>query len=79
MQNFRVLSQFYSTNFSIGCCLLGFLTQLHRGLGKVVCLISMAAGGNSQQNLRKAIGAIKDSTKVGLAIVNSEYKVGLLL
>uniref|UniRef100_A0A7N0T6M1 ENTH domain-containing protein n=1 Tax=Kalanchoe fedtschenkoi TaxID=63787 RepID=A0A7N0T6M1_KALFE len=36
----------------------------------------MAAGSGSgpQQNLRKAIGAIKDSTKVGLVIVNSEFK-----
>ncbi|KAL6539651.1 hypothetical protein OROHE_011422 [Orobanche hederae] len=34
----------------------------------------MAAGSSSQQNLRKAIGAIKDSTSVGLAKVNSEYK-----
>jgi hypothetical protein len=31
----------------------------------------------SQQGLRKALGAIKDSTKVGLAKVNSTYKVGL--
>jgi len=30
----------------------------------------------SQQSLRKALGAIKDSTKVGLAKVNSTYKVG---
>lgn len=29
----------------------------------------------SQQSLRKALGAIKDSTKVGLAKVNSTYKV----
>ncbi|GER37321.1 ENTH/ANTH/VHS superfamily protein [Striga asiatica] len=34
----------------------------------------MAAGSSSQQNFRKAIGAIKDSTSVGLAKVNSEYK-----
>ncbi|XP_020549371.1 putative clathrin assembly protein At5g35200 isoform X3 [Sesamum indicum] len=35
----------------------------------------MAAGsGSSQQNLRKAILAIRDSTKVGIAKVNSEYK-----
>lgn len=30
----------------------------------------------SQPSLRKALGAIKDSTKVGLAKVNSTYKVG---
>ncbi|KAJ8767391.1 hypothetical protein K2173_017435 [Erythroxylum novogranatense] len=34
----------------------------------------MAAGVNTPQTLRKAIGALKDSTKVGLAKVNSEYK-----
>ncbi|KAI3446694.1 hypothetical protein Pfo_003359 [Paulownia fortunei] len=34
----------------------------------------MAAGSSSQQNFRKAIGAIKDSTSVGIAKVNSEYK-----
>lgn len=33
------------------------------------------AGGSTQQSLRKALGAIKDSTKVGLAKVNSDYKV----
>ncbi|KAL5985709.1 hypothetical protein ACLOJK_027696 [Asimina triloba] len=32
------------------------------------------AGGGTQQSLRKALGAIKDSTKVGLAKVNSDYK-----
>ncbi|BBN03291.1 hypothetical protein MPTK1_2g22330 [Marchantia polymorpha subsp. ruderalis] len=32
------------------------------------------AGGSTQQNIRKALGAIKDSTKVGLAKVNSDYK-----
>ncbi|KAL9151061.1 hypothetical protein ABFS82_11G029500 [Erythranthe guttata] len=34
----------------------------------------MAAGSSSQQNFRKAIGVIKDSTSVGIAKVNSEYK-----
>ncbi|KAJ9162915.1 hypothetical protein P3X46_022651 [Hevea brasiliensis] len=34
----------------------------------------MAASGNTQQSLRRAIGALKDSTKVGLAKVNSENK-----
>ncbi|MQL68936.1 hypothetical protein Taro_001199 [Colocasia esculenta] len=34
----------------------------------------MAGGGGTQQSLRKALGALKDSTKVGLAKVNSEYK-----
>lgn len=33
------------------------------------------ASGNGPQQFRKAIGALKDSTKVGIAIVNSEYKV----
>ncbi|KAG0479663.1 hypothetical protein HPP92_010311 [Vanilla planifolia] len=32
------------------------------------------AGGGSQQSLRKYLGAIKDSTTVGLAKVNSDYK-----
>ncbi|KAF5175221.1 Clathrin coat assembly protein [Thalictrum thalictroides] len=32
------------------------------------------AGAGGTQSLRKAIGALKDSTKVGLAKVNSEYK-----
>lgn len=35
----------------------------------------MAASGNTQQTFRRAIGALKDSTKVGLAKVNSENKV----
>ncbi|KAJ8751074.1 hypothetical protein K2173_016255 [Erythroxylum novogranatense] len=35
---------------------------------------TMAAGVNAPQTLRKAIDALKDSTKVGLAKVNSEYK-----
>ncbi|KAI5675679.1 hypothetical protein M9H77_06629 [Catharanthus roseus] len=35
---------------------------------------SMASGNSTQQNFRKAIGALKDSTKVGIARVNSEYK-----
>uniref|UniRef100_A0A1D1Y0T7 Putative clathrin assembly protein At5g35200 n=1 Tax=Anthurium amnicola TaxID=1678845 RepID=A0A1D1Y0T7_9ARAE len=34
----------------------------------------MAGNGGTQQSLRKAFGALKDSTKVGLAKVNSEYK-----
>ncbi|KAF3792165.1 putative clathrin assembly protein [Nymphaea thermarum] len=34
----------------------------------------MAGVGNTQQNFRKALGALKDSTKVGLAKVNSDYK-----
>ncbi|XP_077216072.1 putative clathrin assembly protein At5g35200 [Tasmannia lanceolata] len=32
------------------------------------------SGGGTQQSLRKALGAIKDSTTVGLAKVNSDYK-----
>lgn len=40
----------------------------------------MAAGNNGSHHIRKALyGALKDSTKVGLAKVNSENKVGLLL
>lgn len=35
----------------------------------------MAAGSSSQKNFRKALGAIKDSTSVGMAKVNSDYKV----
>ncbi|XP_043710694.1 putative clathrin assembly protein At5g35200 [Telopea speciosissima] len=34
----------------------------------------MIGGVGTQQSLRKALGALKDSTKVGLAKVNSEYK-----
>ncbi|KAJ7955703.1 ENTH/ANTH/VHS superfamily protein [Quillaja saponaria] len=34
----------------------------------------MAAGGGTQRSLRKALRALKDSTTVGLAKVNSEYK-----
>lgn len=33
------------------------------------------SGGGTQKSLRKALGAIKDSTTVGLAKVNSDYKV----
>lgn len=33
------------------------------------------SGGGTQKKLRKALGAIKDSTTVNLAKVNSEYKV----
>ena len=33
------------------------------------------SGGGSQPTLRKYLGAIKDSTTVGLAKVNSDYKV----
>lgn len=35
----------------------------------------MAGVGNTQQSIRKALGALKDSTTVGLAKVNSDYKV----
>ncbi|XP_073002599.1 putative clathrin assembly protein At5g35200 isoform X1 [Typha latifolia] len=34
----------------------------------------MAVGGSTQQSIRKALGALKDSTTVGLAKVNSYYK-----
>jgi hypothetical protein len=34
------------------------------------------AGVSKQKSFRKAFGAIKDSTKVGLASINSTYKVG---
>lgn len=43
-------------------------------LANIVVLNRMAAGGGTQ-SLRKAIGVIKDSTKVGLAKVNSDHKV----
>lgn len=36
------------------------------------------SGGGTQKNIRKALGAIKDSTRVGLAKVNSDYKVRIL-
>ncbi|OAY63065.1 putative clathrin assembly protein, partial [Ananas comosus] len=35
---------------------------------------NMAVGGNTQQSIRKALGALKDTTTVGLAKVNSDYK-----
>ncbi|KAJ8485663.1 hypothetical protein OPV22_018148 [Ensete ventricosum] len=35
---------------------------------------TMAGVGNTQQSIRKALGALKDSTTVGLAKVNSDYK-----
>ncbi|WOL17285.1 clathrin assembly protein [Canna indica] len=34
----------------------------------------MAGVGNTQQSIRKALGALKDTTTVGLAKVNSDYK-----
>ncbi|KAJ3679205.1 hypothetical protein LUZ60_017216 [Juncus effusus] len=34
----------------------------------------MAVSGNTQQSIRKALGVLKDSTMVGLAKVNSDYK-----
>lgn len=33
------------------------------------------SGGGTQSSLRKALGAIKDTTTVNLAKVNSDYKV----
>lgn len=33
------------------------------------------SGGGTQKSLRKALGAIKDTTTVGIAKVNSDYKV----
>ena len=38
-------------------------------------VLSMMSSGGKQQSLRKALGTLKDSTQVGLAKVNSEYKV----
>ncbi|CAL9160630.1 unnamed protein product, partial [Musa hybrid cultivar] len=35
---------------------------------------TMTGVGNTQQSIRKALGALKDSTTVGLAKVNSDYK-----
>ena len=56
---------------------LGLLILQHRGFGKLF-LSSMEAGNNGSHHFRKALlGALKDSTKVGLAKVNSENKVGL--
>lgn len=34
--------------------------------------------GGTQKSLRKALGALKDTTTVSLAKVNSDYKVDLL-
>ena len=33
------------------------------------------SGGGTQNSLRRALGALKDSTTVSLAKVNSDYKV----
>lgn len=33
------------------------------------------SGGGTQKSLRKALGALKDTTTVSLAKVNSDYKV----
>lgn len=35
------------------------------------------SGGGTQKSFRKALGAIKDTTTVSLAKVNSDYKVWL--
>lgn len=35
------------------------------------------SGGGTQSSLRKALGAIKDTTTVNLAKVNSDYKVNV--
>lgn len=35
----------------------------------------MSGGGGSQSSLRRYLGAIKDTTTVSLAKVNSDYKV----
>lgn len=37
------------------------------------------SGGGTQKSLRKALGALKDTTTVSLAKVNSDYKVGLIM
>lgn len=37
------------------------------------------SGGGTQKSLRKALGALKDTTTVSLAKVNSDYKVRLLV
>ena len=48
-------------------------------LGFVVGLLLLRegrmAGGGTQKSLRKALGALKDTTTVSLAKVNSDYKV----
>jgi hypothetical protein len=38
----------------------------------------MMSGAGSQNSLRKALGALKDTTTVSLAKVNSDYKVYLI-
>ncbi|GFS36076.1 ENTH/ANTH/VHS superfamily protein [Actinidia rufa] len=43
-------------------------------LGEPVSLNAMTEAGNAQQSFRKALGALKDSTTVGLVRVNSDYK-----
>lgn len=35
----------------------------------------MSGAGGTQNSLRKALGALKDTTTVSLAKVNSDYKV----
>lgn len=39
----------------------------------------MSGGGGTQNSLRKALGALKDTTTVSLAKVNSDYKVLLFV
>ncbi|KAL7228067.1 hypothetical protein ACSBR1_022858 [Camellia fascicularis] len=51
----------------------GYQIEL-QGLEETVLLNKMAASGGTQQSFRKALGALKDSTKVGLAQLNSDYK-----
>jgi hypothetical protein len=43
----------------------------------ILCEPRIMAGGGSQQSLRKYLGALKDTTTVSLAKVNSDYKVGV--
>ncbi|KAI8011924.1 hypothetical protein LOK49_LG06G02199 [Camellia lanceoleosa] len=47
---------------SIGCCISGYRIEL-QGLEETVLLNKMAASGGTQQSFRKALGALKDSTK----------------
>lgn len=53
----------------VGPDILNFVSAEYSDLGEIM------SGGGTQQSLRKALGAIKDSTRVGLAKVNSDYKV----
>lgn len=50
------------------------LSSVSRERCKIRRSVIAMAGGATQQSLRRALGALKDSTQVGLAKVNSEFK-----